>query len=152
MAEPHISQDAQLLREALARLFRRLRAEGPSTGLGISTLSILGRLHRAGPLSASELAVCEQLKPQSLTRILSRLEHEGYIRRSIDLSDRRRSQLEVTSAGKLLLRAEVAAREAWLASAMAAELSPAELAVLRLATELMNRLAASEQSRPETSA
>jgi len=98
------------------------------------------------------LAVCEQLKPQSLTRILSRLEHDGYIRRSIDLSDRRRSQLEVTSAGKLLLRAEVAAREAWLASAMAAELSPAELAVLRLATELMNRLAASEQSRPETSA
>jgi DNA-binding MarR family transcriptional regulator len=143
MADPNIAQDVRALREVLSRLFRRLRAEGPSTSLGLSTLGILGRLRREGPLSASELAAREQLKPQSLTRILARLEDDGYIRRAVDSADRRRARLEVSAAGRVLLRDEVAAREAWLRRAIAAELTLPELEILRLATQIMDRLASS---------
>jgi DNA-binding MarR family transcriptional regulator len=130
-----------LFRQALAKLNRRLRAQDDPAGIGSTGLSVLGRLHRQGPCTASELAAHERLQPQSLTRVLRELETRKLIVRAIDDADRRRSRIALTAAGGESLRRAARNREAWLEHAMAATLSDAEGQLLRLAASLMERLA-----------
>jgi DNA-binding MarR family transcriptional regulator len=115
--------------------------ERPEREVSSAELSVLGLLHRRGPMSAGELAWAERVQPQSLTRTLAALEERGEIRRRPDPADRRRSVLSITEAGSQVLFADVAQRDSWLAMAMADELSPAETQLLMMAGELMERLA-----------
>jgi DNA-binding MarR family transcriptional regulator len=125
----------------MAQLGRRLRAERVSHGLSRSRLSLLNLLALHGPMTASALAAAERLQPQSLTRMLSRLEGDGLILRSPDDADRRQVKIEITRAGAAVLDEDDRRREAWLAKAMAERLTPTECEVLRLAAGLMARLA-----------
>jgi DNA-binding MarR family transcriptional regulator len=81
------------------------------------------------------------VQPQSLTRTLTRLEAEGLAARTPDPADGRRSLLAISPAGQSALRAEMASRYNWLATVMAAELTSTETELLRLAGELLERLA-----------
>jgi DNA-binding MarR family transcriptional regulator len=132
---------ATSLRRGTMRLGRRLRMERPEQEASSAELSVLGLLHRRGPLSAGELAWAERVQPQSLTRTLAALEERGEIGRHADPADRRRSVLSITEPGRRVLLADVAQRDSWLASAMAEQLSPAETQLLMMAGELMERLA-----------
>ncbi len=49
--------------------------------------------------------------------------------------------LELTEAGRAALRRDMAARDSWLAQAMAASLTATELELLRLAAGLLERVA-----------
>jgi DNA-binding MarR family transcriptional regulator len=51
-------------------------------------------------LPARDLATTLGLHPSTLTGILARLEAQGLIRREVDGADRRRTQFELTPAGK----------------------------------------------------
>lgn len=132
---------AAALRAGLARLNRRLRTQDEAGGVGSTGLSLLGRLYRSGPCTASELAAREGLQPQSLTRTLQMLEERGLISRATDEGDRRRSTITIMDTGLLLLHKVMRSREAWLARAMATTLSPTERELLRLAASLLERLA-----------
>jgi DNA-binding MarR family transcriptional regulator len=132
---------AAALRAGIARLNRRLRSQDEAGGVGSTGLSLLGRLYRGGPSTASELAAREGLQPQSLTRTLQLLEERGLISRETDEDDRRRSTITIMDAGLLLLQKVMRSREAWLARAMASTLSPTERELLRLAASLLERLA-----------
>ncbi|HTU80247.1 MAG TPA: MarR family transcriptional regulator [Solirubrobacteraceae bacterium] len=123
------------------RLGRRLRLERPERSVASAELSVLGLLHRKGPMSAGELARAERVQPQTLTRTLAALEQRGEIDRHPDPADRRRSVLSISQSGEAILHADVAQRDSWLALAMAEQLSPAETQLLMLAGELMERLA-----------
>ena len=125
----------------MARLNRRLRAERLSHGLSLNRLSLLGLLRRNGPMTATSLAAAERLQPQSLTRMLSRLETEGLIVRRPDDTDRRQVLIDVTHKGIAVLTEDTRRRETWLAEVMAERLTPTECEVLRLAAGLMDRLA-----------
>ena len=131
---------AAQVRQGVIRLGRRLRAERSAGALSVNKLGVLSHLHRAGPATAGELAAAEHQRPQSLTRVFAELEREGLIARMRDGRDRRQSVLAITPAGATALARDMAERDAWLASAMAG-LSPTERQVLRLAGELMDRLA-----------
>ncbi len=109
--------------------------------MGATGLSVLGRLYRDGPSTATELAAAERLQPQSLTRVLHDMEARKLILRAVDAGDRRRSRIAITAAGGEVLRRAARSREAWLAQAMATTLSPTERELLRLAATLMERLA-----------
>lgn len=115
--------------------------ERPEQPVASAELSVLGLLHRNGPMSAGELAWAERVQPQSLTRTLAALEERGEIRRRLDPADRRRSVLSITESGRDVLFTDVAQRDSWLAMAMAEQLSPAETQLLMMAGELMERLA-----------
>ncbi len=132
---------AAALRAALAKLNRRLRAQDDTGGTGATGLSLLGRLYRSGPCTATELAALEGLQPQSLTRTLQTLNRRGLIVRETDDEDRRRSTITITSAGVTLLENVVRTRESWLARTMTSALSPTERELLRLAAALLERLA-----------
>jgi DNA-binding MarR family transcriptional regulator len=132
---------AGVLRQGMSRLARRLRAERVGHGLSLSRLSLLNLLARNGPMTASAMAAAERLQPQSLTRMLSRLENDGLIVRSPDDVDRRQVRIDITREGMAVLDEDTDRREAWLANAMAERLTPTECELLRLAAGLMERLA-----------
>jgi DNA-binding MarR family transcriptional regulator len=55
--------------------------------------------------------------------------------------DRRQSPVAITEKGLEALNHDMQQRDAWLAAAMAERLSPTECEILRLAAQLMERLA-----------
>jgi DNA-binding MarR family transcriptional regulator len=132
---------ARVLRAAIAKLNRRLRAHSASAGVGSTGLSLLGRLLRAGPSTAAELAAGEGLQPQSLTRALQSLEERGLIARTADAADKRRSIISILPPGVAVLRDNVRGREAWLAEAISATLSRNERDMLQIAASLIERVA-----------
>ena len=132
---------AATVRRGVTSLGRRLRLERTPTALTTLELSVLGHLHRLGPLSPGELAHAERVLPQSLTRTLAGLEEAGLTLRQPDPTDGRRSLLAITQPGQAALRTEMHQRDTWLAAAMAAQLNSTEIGLLQLAGALLERLA-----------
>ena len=132
---------ARALRRGTMRLGRRLRTERPREGVTLQRLALLVHLNRHGSLTPGALAQLENVQPQSLSRALAGLERAGLITRRSDPEDRRRAQLEITEAGIEAVREDMRRRDRWLMEAMSAELTPTERELLRLAGELMQRLA-----------
>lgn len=135
-----LRETAAGVRQGTLRLAQRLRAERAQDGLSLNKLSVLSHVYRHGPTTAGALAAAAHQRPQSLTRVFADLELDGLISRSRDEVDRRHQVLELTSAGRAVLVADMVERDAWLALALA-ELTETEQEVLRLAGQLMDRLA-----------
>jgi DNA-binding MarR family transcriptional regulator len=79
--------------------------------------------------------------------VLATLEARGLLGRQADPGDGRRALLAITDDGHQALRRDVDARDRWLAQTMAAQLTPTEQELLRLAGEVMDRLADAEPAR-----
>src|SRR5882757_4188102 len=75
------------LRVVVGQLVRRLREQGTVGDLTRSQLSVLARLEREGPLTASAMARAEGIRPQSMGRIISVLEDAGYVSGAPDPTD-----------------------------------------------------------------
>lgn len=136
-----LSTTARAVRQSVTRLARRLRSQRQAHGVSPMGMSVLARLYRDGTATPRYLAEAEHLAPQSLTRILAALEERRLIERRSDPADGRKALLTLTAAGRAALVADRAQRERWLAQAMAEELTPQELATVRAAAELLDRLA-----------
>ncbi|TPG20331.1 MarR family transcriptional regulator [Sphingomonas koreensis] len=134
------SSEALIVR-AVLRLARRLRIEAPSGALGGGALGLLNTLHRAGPMPAVDLAEAEGLAPQSLSRLLARLDESGMIARTADPDDRRHKIITLTALGRQALGQAMRERRAWIAAALAKRLDDDERATLIEAAALMLRLA-----------
>lgn len=132
---------AVAVRRGVMSLGRRLKLERPTGGRTSLELSVLGHLHRRGPLTPGEIAAAERVQPQTLTRTLTSLASAGFISRAGHPGDGRRALLTLTAAGLAALRADMAERDSWLAGAMAATLTGTELEILRLAAGLLDRVA-----------
>ena len=133
---------ANQLHRSTLRLLRLLQAARSTDGLGMSKLSVLGRLYRNGTTTPTALAAYLRVQPQSLTRLLADLQRRNLIVRRPDGADRRQSLLEITDAGSKLLIEAVSDQRTELARAIAEELTPAEQELLRIAAGLMDHLAA----------
>jgi DNA-binding MarR family transcriptional regulator len=59
-------------------------------GLGVSDMQFMTYLMQDGPLSPGRLAELSGLKSGSVTGVIDRLEHAGYVHRERDESDRRK--------------------------------------------------------------
>jgi DNA-binding MarR family transcriptional regulator len=123
------------------RLARRLRGARARGDLTLGMLAVLGRLERDGSATTSELAGLERVTPQSMTRTVGRLADLGVVERSPDPADGRQTLLHITAHGRELIRQDRERRDAWLARAMAANLTDVERDLLLLAGRLLDRLA-----------
>ncbi|WP_410571773.1 MarR family winged helix-turn-helix transcriptional regulator [Amycolatopsis sp. cmx-4-61] len=140
-AEADLAELSRRLREGVGRLNWRMRAEADRTSPGPALLAVLSRLYRAGTQTPTELAEAERLQPQSLTRILAALTIRGLIEREPDPDDGRRSRISINADGLAVLREYSAQRERWLATALESTLSPTERQLLKLAADLLIRVA-----------
>lgn len=132
------SEAAARLRLVVVRLSRQLRREAPS-GLSPSLDSALGVVARRGPLSPSELAVLEDVRRPTATRLIGVLERRGLVERSADPLDGRSHRVSATASGRTLLAHARERRNAYLGRALGA-LEVDELATLELALGLLERL------------
>ena len=135
-----VTEVASSILRSVARLMRRLRLERADEALSLFKLSILRILYRKGAVTATDLAIREHIRPQSLTRLLSSLEKRGFVSRQPDETDRRRLLITITAEGKKALAADVRRKEVWLAKEMERALSPDERELLFQASRLMDRL------------
>jgi DNA-binding MarR family transcriptional regulator len=133
--------DEGLILQAVLRLARQMRQAARDGELTGSALAMLATLHRDGAMSAVELARREGLQPQSLSRLLARLDRLGLIARSIDPDDARRHVIGITVQGTAALTRQMVRRRDWLANRIAERLTGQEKATLVDAAELMLRMA-----------
>jgi DNA-binding MarR family transcriptional regulator len=136
--ERDAARTANELRLVIGRLVRRLRAEHT---LSISHAAVLGRLERDGAQTASELALAERVRPQSMAQTISDLAGEGFVTRTPDPGDRRQTLIELTEVGREILERERSRRDGFLAVAIATGLTPSEQEALARAVPLLGRLA-----------
>lgn len=134
-------EEALSILKAVLALGRRLRGERLEGAVTLSALSILGTLDRLGPVPATRLAMEERLQPQSLTRLVGRLERDGLIEREESMADRRVRVIGLTKKGRSALAEDLKARQRWLQKAMATVLTDDERADLTTAARSMLKLA-----------
>jgi DNA-binding MarR family transcriptional regulator len=89
-------------------------------------------------ISARDIAHTLGMHPSTLTGILARLEKQGLIRREIDESDRRKSQFQLTQAGKRVDREKKGTVEA----AVRRAIGRASTSVIAGTTEMLQLLVA----------
>ncbi|CAG6393872.1 DNA-binding transcriptional regulator, MarR family [Actinacidiphila cocklensis] len=128
------------LRGAVMRLSRRLRHQRVDETLSPTEMSVLGTLARCGSATPGELARKEHVQPPSMTRIVAMLESKGLVRREPHPDDRRQVVVTRTEQAAAMLEESRTKRNAWLAS-LAEGLTPEELAVMRQAAPVLEKLA-----------
>ncbi len=131
---------ASRLRLSTTRLARRLRSEA-DMGLSPSMLSALAMIHVHGPLTLGALAEREGVSPPTVTKVVSRLESEDLVGRTVDPADRRVCRVATTPAGAQILAASRERKNAWLAAHLAA-FDEDRRARLAAALEVLEELAA----------
>jgi DNA-binding MarR family transcriptional regulator len=141
IVSPEATRAAREVRVVVGRLRRRLKEVGSSFDLTPSQTSVLSRIANDGPITASELAAAERIRPQSMAASLAVIEEQGMIRRDPDPADGRRQLISLTTAARELVEGDRQVREEWLASALQERYTEAELKIVIEALGLLERLA-----------
>jgi DNA-binding MarR family transcriptional regulator len=133
----HAAKD---IRSVFSRLRRRLREVAGLGDLTPSQTSVLSRLERGVPASASALATLERVRPQSMAATLAAIQDHGLIRREPDPADGRRQLISLTEAGREVIAGSRRQREEWLARALTDHYTEAERQTIIEALVLLDRL------------
>jgi DNA-binding MarR family transcriptional regulator len=130
---------ADKLHSAAIHLLRRLRKQDVATGEGPARLSALSVLVFGGPKTLGELAAAEQVKPPTMSRIVTGLARSRLVAITADPHDARRMRIRATAKGTRLLQKGRRLRIAHLASQLDL-LSPEDLARLGSGAEVLQKL------------
>lgn len=149
MTSPNAAAVADQIHSAAIHLLRQLRKEDDASGLSAPRLSALSVVVFGGPLTLGDLARAEQVRPPTMTRIVTGLEKDRLVTRTGDLRDRRLTLISATAKGKKILAAGRARRVAKLSAAVA-RLTRGELAELRRGSELLQRVIMNMREAPST--
>ena len=137
--EPRAEALADQLHSSAIHLLRQLRREDDASGLSAPRLSALSVVVFGGPLTLGQLAAAEQVKPPTMTRIVTGLEKDGLVQRIGDVRDRRLTRIRATTKGQTILAAGRARRVEKLATAVK-RLDPTELAELARGVQLLEAI------------
>jgi DNA-binding MarR family transcriptional regulator len=91
---------AARLQEQFARLTRLLRSLELPQGMTPERLSTLSIVRKRGPISITALADNEGVRPATMSRMVSALFEEGFVKRSADDSDGRGVLVTATPKGR----------------------------------------------------
>jgi len=135
LAAPEI---AARLRLSATRLARRLRQES-GAGLSPSQQSALAVIFNHGPLTLGALADHERVAPPSITKVVSKLESDGFVIRTPDPADRRVCRVAISPEGAALLEESRRRKTAWL-TARITDLDPEQQRRLADALDVLDEL------------
>jgi DNA-binding MarR family transcriptional regulator len=130
---------AERIHSAAIRLLRRLRKTDSVSGLSGPKSSALSVLVFGGPQTLKDLAMAEQVRAPTMSRLVAELEAEGLATKKEDEKDRRVVRIAATAKGRALLEAGRDRRLEVLTNQVAA-LSSDERQTLRRAGEILVRL------------
>ncbi|MEW9534237.1 MarR family winged helix-turn-helix transcriptional regulator [Microbispora sp. NPDC049125] len=131
---------ARDLRVVFSRLRRRLREAYDTRDLTPSQTSVLSRLGKEGPASASDLAAAERVRPQSMAATLAVLDQRGLVQRRPDPGDGRRQLISLSEAGREFFDDRRRVSEEWLTRALHDHFTEAERQTVIEAMALLDRL------------
>jgi DNA-binding MarR family transcriptional regulator len=131
---------------------RRLRTKRANHLLTSSQLQALAHLDRIGPMTARALADLEQVTPQSIARVVARLEELGMLSRTADPHDARANILAITEDGHRTLVEDRSRRSEWLADVLERKCTVEERELLFLAGRLLRRLSETPEPAVDTTA
>jgi len=89
---------ANRLHSAAIHLLRRARRTDPLTGVSPAQLSALSVL-MGGPKTLGELAAAEQVRPPTMSRLVSEMERAGVAKKTTDRDDARVVRVRATAKG-----------------------------------------------------
>jgi|SRR5580704_8118129 DNA-binding MarR family transcriptional regulator len=136
---PEAVEAADRLHSAAIHLLRRLRIRDRELGIGPAQLSALSVLVFAGSKSLASLAEAEQVKPPTMSRIVSGLLRAKLVHTKTDKQDRRALIIKATEKGIRIMQQGRKHRVEALA-AVVRRLPRKEIAQLRQAAQLMEHL------------
>ncbi|PJI95032.1 MarR family winged helix-turn-helix transcriptional regulator [Luteimicrobium subarcticum] len=131
---------AQDLRALVSRLRRKLQGLYDRDGLTPSQTALVSRLGKSGPQTASELAVAESVRPQSIAATLAVLDERGLVVRTPDPHDGRRHLVHLSDAGRRQFEGSRRANQEWLARAFDERFTKDERRTVADAIALLERL------------
>ena len=140
--EARVRALADQLHSAAIHLLRQLRKEDDAGGLSAPRLSALSVVVFGGPLTLGQLAAAEQVKPPTMTRIVTGLEKDGLVQRVGDEHDKRLTRIRATPQGQKVLAAGQARRVGKLTTAVG-HLRGRELAELTRGVQLLEEIISS---------
>ena len=89
---------ADRLHSAAIHVLRRARRTDPLTGVSPAQLSALSVL-MSGPKTLGDLAAAEQVRPPTMSRLVSEMERAGVARKTTDRDDARVLRIRATPKG-----------------------------------------------------
>jgi DNA-binding MarR family transcriptional regulator len=128
------------LRQTILRLARRVRAERADDAMSDGKLSVLFMLANEGAQTLGSLSDHERVTPPSMNRTINGLVESGLVTRVSDATDGRKVVIDVSDAGRRLVRDTRRKRDAWFSSRLS-KLTNAERETLENAEEILRRLA-----------
>jgi len=128
------------LRRAIGRLARVLNASAMSEDLTPSQASVLAIIGFRGPIGPTEVARIEGINPTMLSRIVTKLDSAGLIRRTPHPTDQRAALLEATDAGRARTQ-RIREKRSATVTAILADLPPTTTATLLAALPALEDLA-----------
>jgi DNA-binding MarR family transcriptional regulator len=142
---------ADQLHSAAIHLLRQLRKEDDASGLSAPRLSALWVVVFGGPVTLGQLARAEQVRPPTMTKIVTGLEKDGLVKRQPDPHDKRLTRIVATSKGQRILIAGRARRVKSLTEAVE-RLNEDELTHLDRGVQVFRKLieTTAQQNRPRT--
>ena len=135
---PDVAATADRLHSAAIHLLRLVRKQDAATGEGPARLSALSVLVFGGPMTLGQLAAAEQVRPPTMTRIVTGLERSHLVERFADPQDARRVRIRATAKGTRLLRQGRQRRIEYLAGHLK-DLNDTELKVLQTAVVILEK-------------
>jgi DNA-binding MarR family transcriptional regulator len=137
---------ADQLHSAAIHLLRQLRKEDEASGLSAPRLSALSVVVFGGPVTLGQLARAEQVRPPTMTKIVTGLENDGLVERKADSSDGRLTRIVATPKGQRIL-VEGRARRVKSLTRAVEQLNEAELARLDRGIQVFRKLIAATTSQ-----
>ena len=101
---------AESLMHALLGIGRLMRQRGQGETLDSGTFWLLKTLATSGPLRATDLAVCANLDPSTVSRHIAQLQGAGLIERAPDPVDGRAQRVKLSDAGTARMKAALRSR------------------------------------------
>ncbi|MWB97976.1 MarR family winged helix-turn-helix transcriptional regulator [Agromyces seonyuensis] len=136
-----IAEQGAETRIAVFRLARRLRAQKSVDDMSDGQFAVLAVLNLHGTQTLTSLAEHEKVSAPSMNRTVDCLEESGWLARTADERDRRKMNIDLTDAGRAVVKATVSRRDAWLTERLRA-LPKEDREILARATEIMRGITA----------
>ena len=133
------SEIAALLHEQFARLTRQLRTIELPDGMTPERLSALSVIDKRGPISVTALAEKEMVRPATMSRMVTALVEDGFVKRGGDKNDGRGVLVTTTSKGRRAFQRAQEQRLQHFAEVLDS-LSTEQLAAMRNLTGALERL------------